>query len=105
MSSQPLQLGGHAVHSGSRVPRWARACRRGEANVATSTQKRHPEALRPVALERRRAPVVEIRLVHAVRPAQRSLHQKGCGRADAARDLNAERDEDVIAVRQVRVML
>eukprot|EP01050_Picozoa_sp_SAG11_P003200 SAG11_NODE_176_length_13359_cov_10.862142_1_plen_58_part_00 len=57
------------MHSGARVLRWARACRRGEAGVATSAQERHPEALRPVALERRRAPMVEIRLVHAVRPA------------------------------------
>ena len=53
------------MHSGARVLRWARACRRGEADIATSAQERHPEALRPVALERRRAPMVEIRLQYS----------------------------------------
>eukprot|EP01050_Picozoa_sp_SAG11_P061488 SAG11_NODE_40918_length_199_cov_29.410000_1_plen_42_part_01 len=42
------------MHSGARLLRWARACRRDEADIATSAQERHPEALRPVALERRR---------------------------------------------------
>ena len=64
------------MHSGARVLRWARACRRGEAGVATSAQERHPEALRPVALERRRAPMVEIRLVHAVRLIATAYYSK-----------------------------